>query len=62
MTRGRTVRNFKHPQALSLRRIRGHRMPAVALACVTAAVSLIHPVLALGGVGLMLWQAFSPER
>lgn len=63
MTRsGRTVTNFKHAGAFDRQVARSGRLAAIVLACATALASLVHPLLALVLVGLLLWQAFSPER
>lgn len=62
MIRGRTITNFKQPGGTIARPLgRAQRLGAVGLACATAAASLVHPLLALGVVGLMLWQALGPE-
>ncbi|HEY9856558.1 MAG TPA: hypothetical protein V6D05_12525 [Stenomitos sp.] len=58
----RTITNFKHPGSAIARPLSWlGKLKAVVLACAAAAASLVHPLLALGVVGLMLWQAFSPE-
>lgn len=63
MTRsGRTITNFKQAGAFDRPASRSAKARAVALACATAAASLVHPFLALGLVGLMLWQAMGSER
>lgn len=55
--------NFKHPVAIAATRQlpRINRPAIVGLACATAFAALISPLLALGLVGLMLWQAFRPD-
>lgn len=61
--RARTITNFKQPGTLLVRPLSwAGRLQAVVLACATAAASLVHPLLALGLVGLMLWQALGPDR
>lgn len=63
MIRSRTITNFKQPGAAIARPLTwAGKLGAVVLAFATAAASLVHPLLALGLVGLMLWQALSPER
>lgn len=63
MTRsGRTITNFKQAGVFGRPASRSRKARAIALAVATAAASLVHPLLALGLVGLMLWQALSPER
>lgn len=59
---GRTITNFKQSGAFARPLTWAGKLGAVLLAWVAAAVSLIHPLLGLAVVGMMLWQAFSPDR
>lgn len=62
--RAMSYRNqFKRPIAIAAARELPHRNPVVTagLVVATAGALVVSPVLALGFVGLMLWQAWQPE-
>lgn len=60
----RNARRPNPPVAIAATRTmpRGNKLAMVGLACVTLAASLFSPLLALGLVGLMLYQAFGARR
>ncbi len=62
--RARIARRSQEPVAIAVARSmpRGNKLALAGLACATAAAWFVSPVLALGLVGLMLWQAFGAER
>lgn len=60
----RTARQTRQPIAIAATRSlpRGNKLAIAGLALATLAAAQVSPLLALGLVGLMLWQAFGSRN
>ncbi|HEY9856559.1 MAG TPA: hypothetical protein V6D05_12530 [Stenomitos sp.] len=60
----RIARRSQQPIAIAVTRSlpRANKLALAGLAVATLAASQVSPVLALGLVGLMLWQAFGAKK